>query len=52
MAATFTAPASGILDELTKTVSGYVSEACRVLAELWLKRRADPALLAQRFACF
>lgn len=52
MAATFTAPASGILDELTKTVSSYVSEACRVLAELWLKRRADPALLAQRFACF
>jgi hypothetical protein len=48
MAATFTAPASGILDELTKTVSSYVSEACRVLAELWLKRRADPALLAQR----
>lgn len=47
MAATFTAPASGILDELTKTVDSYVNEACRVLAELWLKRRANPALLAQ-----
>jgi hypothetical protein len=47
MAATFTAPASGILDELTKTVDRYVDEACRVLAELWLKRRANPALLAQ-----
>jgi len=47
MAATFTAPASGVLDELTKTVDSYVSEACRVLAELWLMRRANPALLAQ-----
>ena len=45
MAATFTAPAVGLLDELSKTVGSYVTEACRVLAELWRKRRADPGLL-------
>ena len=47
MAATFTAPAFGTIDELTNTVSSYISDACRVLTELWLKRRADPALLPQ-----
>jgi hypothetical protein len=36
-----------MLDELTKTVGAYVDEACAVLAELWRKRRASPALLPQ-----
>ncbi len=47
MAATFTAPAAGLLDELSKTVGSYVTEACRILAELWRKRRANPGLLPQ-----
>lgn len=47
IAATFTAPATGMFDELTTTIGTYISEACRILTELWLKRRANPALLAQ-----
>jgi hypothetical protein len=47
MAATFSAPADALLGELSKTVGPYISDACRVLAELWRKRRADPTLLPQ-----
>ena len=38
IAATFTAPAFGVIDELTNTVSSYISDACRVLTELGAAR--------------
>jgi hypothetical protein len=47
IAATFEAPASDMLNELSKTVGTYVNEACGLLANLWSTRRADPGLLAQ-----
>ena len=47
LAATFTAPSADMLDELTKTVGTYVSDACGILTELWRTRRANPGLLPQ-----
>ena len=47
IAATFEAAAAEFLDELGKTVDAFVSDACRLLADLWRKRRADPRLLSQ-----
>ncbi len=47
IAATFQAPAHELLDHLGDTVTDYVSEATRILADLWKARRADPALVAQ-----
>jgi hypothetical protein len=48
IAATFQAPAADMLNELSKTVGTYVSEACGVLTDLWRTRRANPCLLVQR----
>jgi hypothetical protein len=47
IAATFEAPAAHMLNELSKTVGTYVSEACGLLKDFWSTRRADPGLLAQ-----
>jgi hypothetical protein len=47
IAATFQAPAADMLNELSKTVGTYVSEACGALTDLWRTRRANPGLLAQ-----
>jgi hypothetical protein len=47
IAASFAAPAAEMLDQLGSTVGTYISDACGILGDLWRKRRADPALLAQ-----
>jgi hypothetical protein len=47
LAATFTAPSAEMLNELSKTVDTYVSDACGILTELWRNRRTSPGLLPQ-----
>jgi hypothetical protein len=47
MAASFAVPAAEFLDQFRDTVGTYVSEASKLLAELWRRRRADPGLLTQ-----
>src|ERR1022692_518284 len=47
IAATFTAPAADLLDELNRPVCTSISETCGILTELWQKRRAAPGLLPQ-----
>jgi hypothetical protein len=47
IAATFTAPSTDMLDELSKTVGTYVSDASGILTDLWRMRRANPGLVSQ-----
>lgn len=47
IAATFPAPATNLLGDISKTVDAFVADACRALTHLWRVRRTNPGLLPQ-----
>lgn len=47
IAATFPAPATNLLGDISKTVDAFVADACRTLIHLWRVRRTNPGLLPQ-----